>query len=54
MRKLEIADVDVMRLATQQEIARSDESRYNYRLHGLLLVTGGHSCQQVVDLFGED
>ena len=42
-----------MRLAIQQEIARSDESRYDHRLHGLLLVTGGHSCQQVADLFWE-
>jgi len=53
MRKLVIADADVMRLAIQQEIARSDESRSDHRLHGLLLVTGGHSCQQVADLFGE-
>jgi transposase len=54
MRKLEIADSDVMRIAIQQEIARSDESRYDHRLHGLLLLTGGHSCQQIADLFGED
>ena len=54
MRKLEIADPEVMRIAIQQEIARSDESRYDHRLHGLLLVTGGQSCQQVADLFGED
>ena len=54
MKKLEIADPEVMRIAIQQEIARSDESRYDHRLHGLLLVTGGQSCQQVADLFGED
>jgi transposase len=54
MRKLEIADPEVMRIAIQQEISRSDESRYDHRLHGLLLVTGGQSCQQVADLFGED
>lgn len=54
MRKLEISDPDVMRIAIQQEIARSDESRYDHRLHGLLLVTGGQSCQQVAELFGED
>ena len=54
MRKLEIADAEVMRIAIQQEIARSDESRYDHRLHGLLLVTGGQSCQQVAELFGED
>ncbi len=44
MRKLEIADPEVMRIAIQQEIARSDESRYDHRLHGLLLVAGGQSC----------
>lgn len=54
MRKLAIADADVMRLAIQQEIARSDESRYDHRLHGLLLVAGGHSCPQVAEWFGED
>lgn len=43
MRKLEIADREVMRIAIQQEIARSDESRYDHRLHGLLLITGGQS-----------
>jgi transposase len=43
-----------MRIAIQQEIARSDESRYDHRLHGLLLITGGQGCQQVADLFGED
>ncbi len=51
---LEITDPEVMRLVIQQEIARSDESRYDHRLHGLLLVTGGQSCQQVAALFGED
>lgn len=54
MRKLEIADSEVMRIAIQQEIARSDESRYDHRLHGLLLIIGGQSCQQVAELFDED
>ena len=54
MRKLEIADADVMRIAIQQEIQRSDESRYDHRIHGLLLVAGGHSCRQVALLFDED
>jgi len=51
MRKLEIADADMMRIAIQQEIQRSDESRYDHRLHGLLLVAGGQSCRQVAQLF---
>lgn len=54
MRKLEIADPEVVRIAIQQEIARSDESRYDHRLHGLLLITGGQTCQQVAELLGED
>jgi transposase len=54
MRKLQIEDPEVMRIALQQEIARSEESRYDHRLHGLLLVTAGQSCRQVAELFGEN
>ena len=54
MRKLQIGDAEVMRIAIQQEIARSEESRYDHRLHGLLLVTAGQSCREVAQLFGED
>lgn len=54
MRKLEIADADVMRIAIQQEIGRSEEARYDHRLHGLLLVCNGHSCTQVAQMFGEE
>ena len=54
MQRLEIADANVMRIAIQQEIQRSEESRYDHRLHGLLLITSGQSCQQVAGLFGED
>lgn len=54
MRQQEIADHEIMRIAIQQEIARSDESRYDHRLHGLLLLTSGQNCQQIADLFGED
>jgi len=41
MRKLEIQDTDIMRISVQQEILRSDESRYDHRLHGILLVSSG-------------
>lgn len=54
MRRLQIESADVMRIAIQQEIARSNESRYDHRLHGLLLLAAGHSCRQVAGLFGED
>ncbi len=54
MRRLEITEAEVMGMAIQQEIQRSEESRYDHRLHGLLLVAGGQSCRQVARLFDED
>jgi transposase len=54
MRKLQIEDAEVMRTALQQEIGRSEESRYHHRLHGLLLVSAGQSCREAAQLLGED
>ncbi len=45
---------EVMRIAIQQEIGRSEESHYDHRLHGLLLVAAGQSCREVAELFGEN
>ncbi len=53
MRKLAISDVEVMRLAVQQEITRSEESRYDHRLHGILLVSHGITCYQVATWLGQ-
>ncbi|MFO1219854.1 MAG: winged helix-turn-helix domain-containing protein [Burkholderiaceae bacterium] len=53
MRKVEIADAGVMQLAIREEINRSEEARYDHRLHGLLLVSAGRSCNEVGALFGE-
>jgi transposase len=53
MRKLEIADAEVLQLAIRQEIERNEESRYDHRLHGILLVCSGQSCSEVGRLFGE-
>jgi len=52
MRRLEIADADIMRMAVQDEIAGSEESRYDHRLHGVLLVSSGLSCYEVAEYFG--
>jgi transposase len=52
MRKLEIKDAQIIRLAVQDEILRSEESRYDHRLHGILLVCSGFSCSEVAGLFG--
>jgi transposase len=38
MKPLKISDAETMILALQDEIRRSDESRYDHRLHGVLLV----------------
>src|SRR5215472_14183178 len=54
MRRLEMADVEVMRLAVQQEITRSEDSRYDHRLHGILLISRGLSCYPVADWLGEN
>jgi transposase len=54
MRKLQVRDAEVMKIAIQQEIGRSEESRYDHRLHGVLLVANGQSCRGVAELFGED
>lgn len=52
MQKLSIENADIMRVALQQEIARSEESRYDHRLHGILLVCAGRSCYEVAELLG--
>ena len=54
MRKLKVTDVEIMRLAIQQEIARSEESRYDHRLHGILLVSNGISCYRVAEWLGQN
>jgi len=53
MRKLQISDVEVMRIAIQQEIIRSEEARYDHRLHGVLLVSHGLDCYKVSRLLGQ-
>ena len=37
----------------QQEIQRSEESRYDHRLHGVLLVAHGVTCPEVAALLGD-
>lgn len=53
MRKLQISDAEVMSIAIRQEIDRSEESRYDHRLHGLLLVAKGMSARQAALLLDE-
>ena len=53
MKPLTISDRDEMILALQDEIRRSDESRYDHRLHGVLLVAQGLSCREVAGVLGD-
>lgn len=53
MKRLEITDADIMQVAIRQEIVRSEESRYDHRLHGVLLVCAGMSTYEVAELFGQ-
>jgi len=43
-----------MQVAIQQEILRSEDSRYDHRLHGVLLVSKGMSCYQAGEFLGHD
>jgi transposase len=53
MKALRIVRAEAARLAVQQEIRRSAESRYDHRLHGVLLVCQGHPCAAVAAWLGE-
>jgi transposase len=54
MKKQVIGGPDLIRFALQQQVGCSDDTRYVHRLHAILLVSSGVSCQQVAELLGED
>jgi len=53
MKRVHIADAEIVILALQDEIRRSEESRYDHRLHGVLMVAQGLSCTEVARLLGD-
>ncbi len=53
MKPLTIADASTIVLGLQDEIRRSEESRYDHRLHGVLLIAQGMSCPEVSRLLGD-
>ena len=53
MRPLQVTDAETMVLGLQDEIRRSEESRYDHRLHGVLLVAQGMTCPEVSRLLGD-
>src|SRR3989344_3766129 len=53
MKPLTIADASTIVLGLQDEIRRSEESRYDHRLHAVLLVAQGMKCPEVASLLGD-
>ena len=52
MKPLTISDPALV-MALQDEIRRSEEARYDHRLHGVLLVAQGQSCRKVAESLGD-
>ncbi len=53
MKPLTVSDKENMILAIRDEIRRNDASRYDHRLHGVLLVAQGLTCPSVAQLLGD-
>ena len=53
MKKIHISDAETVILILQDEIRRSYESRYDHRLHAVLMVAQGMSCRKVAKLLGD-
>lgn len=53
MKALTISDTENMIMALQDEIRRNDTSRYDHRLHGVLLVAQGITSPRVAQLLGD-
>ena len=54
MKKLVITNAKEMSIAIRNEISRSEESRYDHRLHGILLVSEGMNCYDAGSILGEN
>jgi len=53
MKRLAIAESNLVVMALQYEIRRSGDARYDHRLHAILLVAQGMSCPEVARLLGD-
>ena len=53
MKPLTVSDRENMVFAIHDEIRRSEQSKYDHRLHGVLLVAQGMTCPQVATLLGD-
>lgn len=53
MKVLTITDAEDMIMAIQDEIRRTEEARYDHRLHAMLLVAQGLSCREAGKMLGD-
>jgi transposase len=53
MKPLTISDTKDIIPALHDEIRRSDNSRYDHKLHAILLVAQGNSCPKVATMLGD-
>src|ERR1035437_9112891 len=53
MRPLTLSTPEHSRAVLQQAINRHQDARYDHRLHCVLLVASGMSCEQTAGLFGD-
>ena len=53
MKRLEIADASQIIMALHDEIRRSEDARYDHRLHAVLLVAQDMPCSEVSHLLGD-
>jgi transposase len=53
VQRLHLAETATITLTLHQEIRRSEESRYDHRLHAVLLIVQGITCPEVAKLLGE-
>ncbi len=53
MRKLKFKKPEAVISVLQHEMRRSEESRYDHRMHGVLLVAHGLSARQAAELLGD-
>jgi len=53
VKRIEFRNADRLRDTLRKEIRRSDEARYDHRLHAVLLAIDGRSPYQVAELLGD-
>jgi transposase len=53
IKPMTITDAEKVIFAIQDEIRRSEESRYDHRLHAILILAQGMSCNKVAQVLGD-